>query len=368
VIKFKTWIAIGFVSVSVTAPVVESARTDPLHPVPQPMPSYAGFAQIDPSKNHFTIVGDTHTSIWEFWRERNDKERKLIIDEIAKRDAGFVIHLGDLTTRGSSIRRWQQFDELHKEFRAKRIPYFPILGNHEFYGNDKRALQNYFGRFPHLSQRRWYSFTWKNIGFILVDSNFSHLSTEEDETQRKWYGEELERFEKDGGIDYVIVCCHEPPFTNSRVVPQNRKVKAFFADPFLKYAKTIFFFSGHNHSYERFQIEGKFFVVSGGGGGPRHKVSINPEKRRYNDFFSGPELRFRHFVEIEVAGSTLAYKILYLKPDDTFAITDSLKVTRPRQDTISSTKLSYQAFFISRPSDEVFEFVRYIHLYRVSVL
>jgi predicted phosphodiesterase len=55
-------------------------------------------------------------------------------------------------------------------------------------------------------------------------------------------------------------------------VHPNPKVKTFYADPFIEYSKASFFFSGHSHSYERFQIDGKFFIVSGGGGGPRHKV------------------------------------------------------------------------------------------------
>ena len=76
---------------------------------------------------------------------------------------------------------------------------------------------------------------------------------------------ELKRFEADEGIDHVIVSCHEPPFTNSRVVGSNNKAKAYFADPFVQFQKTRFFFSGHSHTYERFQIDGKFFVVSGGG-------------------------------------------------------------------------------------------------------
>lgn len=367
--KYITLITIGLVSVSLTALVTIEAGTNSPRSGPRPIPHYAGFTQIDPTKKHFIIVGDTQgTSIWEFWRERNDKERKLIIDEITKREPAFVIHLGDLTARGSSQKHWQQFDELHKEFRAKKIPYFPILGNHEFYGNEEKAHQNYYGRFPHLSERRWYSFTWKNVGFILVDSNFSCLTLEESERQSKWYIEELERFEKDERIDYLIVCCHEPPFTNSRVVRPNGKVKPLFADPLLKYPKASFFFSGHSHSYERFQTEGKFFVVSGGGGGPRHKVSIRPERRRYEDLFGGPELRFFHFVEIEIVGSTLGYKVVNLNSDDTFVITDSLKMARPEQDTLSSTKLSYQAFFISDLSTEVPEFVRYVHLYRVPVL
>jgi len=92
------------------------------------LPSYAGFTDVQATKNYFVLVGDTQgTSHWEFWRERNDRERKLIIDEITKREPAFVIHLGDLTTRGSSEKHWQQFDDMHKEFRKKKIPYFPIF-------------------------------------------------------------------------------------------------------------------------------------------------------------------------------------------------------------------------------------------------
>jgi predicted phosphodiesterase len=289
-------------------------------------PSYAGFADIQASKNRFILVGDTQsTSHWEFWRERNDKERKLIVDEITRRAPAFVIHLGDLTTRGCSEKHWQEFDDMYKEFRKTKIPYFPILGNHEFYGNDTKALQNYFERFPHLDRRRWYSFTWKNVGVLMVDSNFSSFTKEQIERQSQWFLDELEKFEKNAEIDSMIVCCHEPPFTNSRVVSPNDKVKVYFADPFLRFQKACLFFSGHSHSYERFQTGGKFFIVSGGGGGPRHKVVIDRRKRRYQDLFSGPEVRFFHFCEIESRHDVLVFRVLRLEFDESFTTIESLR-------------------------------------------
>jgi predicted MPP superfamily phosphohydrolase len=295
-------------------------------------PSYTGFSQINPSKNHFVIVGDTQsTSHWEFWRERNDRERKLIIDEITKREPAFVIHLGDLTTRGSSKKHWQEFDDMHKEFRKKKIPYFPILGNHEFYGKDKKALQNYFSHFPYLDQRRWYSFTWKNVAIILLDSNFSALTKEQIEGQSQWYLNQLEKFEKNAKIDFIIVCCHEPPFTNSRVVGPNKKAKENFSDSFLRFQKACLFLSGHSHSYERFQMGGKFFIVSGGGGAPRHKVIIDSLKQRFQDLFSGPELRFFHFCEIQTGSDTLFFKVLRLESNGSFASIDPLTILKIRE-------------------------------------
>jgi hypothetical protein len=298
-------------------------------------PRYAGIREIESSKKHFIVVGDTQrTSLLEFWRERNDRERKLLIDEIIRREPAFVLHLGDLTTRGSSKRHWLEFDALHKAFREKRIPYFPILGNHELYGNDKKALQHYFGRFPELEDKRWYSFRWNHAGFVMVDSNFQTLTEEEVRQQNQWYLSELEGFEGDREIECVIVCCHEPPFTNSRVVKPNKKVKLFFADSFLRFRKSCLFFSGHNHSYERFETGGKLFIVSGGGGGPRHKVSIDPAKEAYKDLFVGPELRFFHFCQIETHNREFVFKVIRLDAHGIFNVVDLLTiVTRDRAGT-----------------------------------
>jgi 3',5'-cyclic AMP phosphodiesterase CpdA len=291
------------------------------------VPSYAGFSGIDITKPYFIIVGDTQsTSHWEFWRERNDKARKQLTDEIVVREPAFVINLGDLTTRGSSKKHWQNFDALHKTVLEKRIPYFPILGNHEYYGNKETALRNFFDRFPHLQQRHWYSFTWKNVAFIMLDSNFSSLSENHVNEQNQWYLGELERYEHDQTISCVIVCCHEAPFTNSRVVAPSKKSKLYFAEPFLKFKKASLFFTGHAHTYEHFQIGGKTFIVSGGGGGPRHKVTTATRQRRYDDRYDGGELRFMHFCQIEQRDKSLLFRVFRLEKDGTFSETDSLAI------------------------------------------
>jgi hypothetical protein len=75
-------------------------------------------------------------------------------------------------------------------------------------------------------------------------------------------------------------------------------------------------------------MDGKFFIVSGGGGGPRHRVSIDPMKRPYPDLFPGPELRFFHFCEIENRGDDLVFKPLRLEPDETFTVVDPFVMRR----------------------------------------
>jgi predicted phosphodiesterase len=293
-------------------------------------PAYAGFREIDPAKKRFIVVGDTQsTSRWEFWRERNDRQRRLVIDEMTRREPAFVVHLGDLTTRGGSEKHWREFDEFHGTFREKKIPYFPVLGNHEFYGNDRRALDYYFSRFPHLEKRRWYGFEWKNVGFILLHAGFSNLTVEQKREQERWYLAELEKFDRDDRIGAILAFCHESPYTNNRVVGASEKSRVSFAKPFTRFRKTALFFSGHSHSYERFEIGGKSFIVSGGGGGPRHKLNIDPDQRRYRDLYSGPALRFFHFCEIEIGEGTLQVKVARLEEDETWSVVDPLTISRP---------------------------------------
>jgi len=101
--------------------------------------------------------------------------------------------------------------------------------------------------------------------------------------------------------------------------------KRHFAEPFMRSPKTSLFFSGHGHTYERFRVEDKFFIVTGGGGGPRHKVYIDPKKRRFDDLFPGTELRFFNFCEIEISNRNLVYKVLRLEPGGTFTAVDPLR-------------------------------------------
>jgi 3',5'-cyclic AMP phosphodiesterase CpdA len=292
-------------------------------------PRYAGFADIDPAKNRVCLVGDTQrTTLWEFWRERNNQERKLVLGAILDRDPAFVINLGDLTAYGSSAAHWREFDLNHRLFRERRIPYLPILGNHEFYGQNQKALANFFNRFPYLEGRHFYSFAWNRIAFILLDSKFGKMNGRERKVQSDWYLNELERFERDENIDFIIACCHEAPFTNNTVIKANLVAQTEFAEPFARFSKAALFFSGHSHAYEKFMVRKKLFIDSGGGGGPRHKLDIDPKTRRYDDLYPGGKIRFFNFCEIERTEAGLLVKVHRLKSDGTFDIADQFTVAK----------------------------------------
>lgn len=284
---------------------------------------FYGFEALDPGNNVIIFIGDTQgTSLLEFWREDNKEKTPLLIKEIARRKPAGVINLGDLVFCGTSKRQWKLFDEAHRPLLANKIPYFCIPGNHEYWCNPKITFENYFSRFPHLDNRKWYFFRFQKIGFLMLDSNFSKLTPEENRCQLDWYYDELFRLNDDPEISYIIVCCHHPPFTNSKVVKPMEKELCCFLGPFLRLKKTTAFFSGHCHSYEKFKKRGKYFIVTGGGGGPGQRLETNDKKRQYNDLFDGPSWRFLNFCQMTIEPNQLCFRIVKLTDEGKFEIAD----------------------------------------------
>jgi 3',5'-cyclic AMP phosphodiesterase CpdA len=294
---------------------------------------FHGFDELEKqeeSNNGVIFIGDTQgTSLLEFWREDNKEKTPLLIQEIAGREPACVINLGDLVFCGTSRKQWALFDKAHLPLLDKNIPYFPMPGNHEYWCNPKKTFKNYFSRFPHLENRKWYSFQFQNTGFLMLDTNFSRLDDDEKRFQLEWYREKLCEFHKDGEILYIIVCCHNPPYTNSKVVKPSNEVRCDYVEPFLELEKTAAFFSGHCHSYEKFVKEGKYFIVSGGGGGPRQKLNTDKETRRFNDLYPGDSLRFLNFCQMKIEPNKLCFEVTKLTDGGKFEKADEFSFPIP---------------------------------------
>ncbi len=296
-----------------------------------PVPVYSSIDAIPTGDSRVVVIGDTQqTSHWEFWRERNEAETKRLLEEIARRDPAFVLHCGDLTTRGSSDKHWQWFDEACKPLRMKGIPILPAVGNHEYYGRNQTAFRHLRDRFPILREKTWYSFVHQGVGFIVLNSNLPDLHDAERASQLSWYQAELDRMDRDPAIRWVIVMFHRPPYTNSRVTFPSKAVCESLVPPFLDHAKTVLLFSGHCHAYERFVVGEKTFVVTGGGGGPRHRL-YQGDRQRTPDQYEGSgadsessSVRFFHFCELRIEPGRLILDVIRLGPDETFDLAESL--------------------------------------------
>lgn len=282
-------------------------------------------------RGQFAVVSDLQrTSRLELWRESNPRERERILRRIGEVSPDFVALLGDLVFRGSSASDWKDFDRLAAPLARERIPMFPILGNHEYWVSSRLALPNYFSRFPQIQGRRWYAGTYGPLTLLFLDSNRSRMSRVEWKEQLDWYNAALEAAQADAAVRGVIVLVHHPPYTNSTVTSDTLPVQRSIVPPFAAARKTMAMLSGHVHSYERFERAGKLFLVSGGGGGPRVRLSTGDRRRHTDDLFSGPPVRHLHFLSISLEEEGLAVsKHALPKGAQEFEPLDSFRIRWP---------------------------------------
>jgi hypothetical protein len=186
-----------------------------------------------------------------------------------------------------------------------------VPGNHEYWVSPRAGLSNFHARFPLLKGRRWHARAWGPLHLLLLDSNRRFLPSALWEEQERWYAEEIARADRDPASRGNLVLVHHPPYTNSSVTSDELHVQRTFVPTFLAARKALAMVSGHVHSYERYEREGKTFLVTGGGGGPRIRLETGSRRRHRDDLFEGPALRFFHYllatltpggIEVEMRG------------------------------------------------------------------
>lgn len=264
--------------------------------------------QIPVRSARFAILGDLQpTSRLEWWRESNPDESARIVGRIAEEAPDFLVLLGDMVFRGSSVRQWKRYETLTASLRQSGIPVFPVLGNHEYWLAPHRALPRYFSVFPDLAGARWYARRYGGLELLFLDSNRFFLGKSAWDAQARWLEDRIARAEDDAAALGILVFVHHPPYTNSAVTGDGVHVQASLVPAFQKATKSLAMISGHVHSYERFARAGKTYLVAGGGGGPRARLHAGDRRRHLDDLFAGPQLRPFHYIVVhhQTSGLTI---------------------------------------------------------------
>ncbi|MBI3257909.1 MAG: metallophosphoesterase [Ignavibacteriae bacterium] len=243
------------------------------------------------SSNKIVLLGDTQRTLWfEFWREQNDDIRELIFPQILTHKPSTVVMLGDLVSWGASENEWEYFDRISKPVREANVGFITVMGNHEYFGNNKSAFKNISARFSLLRDamtkgRTWYSTVVDSIAFLVLDSNVGELTDEQNSDQKNWFDSAIVALEKTPSVLNIVLCTHHPAYTNSTVVHDEPDVQAFIEAALSHSHKITLAASGHAHSYEHFLICNTLnVIVSGGGGGPRQELRSVKESTHYDIF------------------------------------------------------------------------------------
>ncbi|MBU3679774.1 MAG: hypothetical protein FGM32_09240 [Candidatus Kapabacteria bacterium] len=224
------------------------------------------------------VIGDQQrTSRYEIWRERQGAHER-VVEAMLKQKPDALVILGDMVFDGADDDDWAFYDHLMAPVAGAGIPAFPIFGNHEYLRSSRDAQVNVRRRFPGV-RSTWYTVSMDSITFVMINTNFERISSTMRQQQKHWYDSTLRALEMDPRTRCIVVCGHHPPMTNSMNVSDAHEVQEQYVPGFLRTAKSRLWLSGHSHAYERFRVEGRDFIVAGGGGAPRHKLMADDELR-----------------------------------------------------------------------------------------
>ncbi len=243
------------------------------------------------------VVGDLQRTapLLEFWREQNDAERARVVAAIAAARPELLLITGDCVFDGASGAEWGAFDRLTASWRAAGVPVVSAFGNHEYWGGRAAAEAHVFPRFPLDEQRHWFAIAFGPLRVVVLDSNAGDLGDAAWAEELRWYDETLRTFDADTSVRGVLVAFHHAPQSNSTITGDDARVQRDLVPPFARARKTLAMLNGHVHSYERFARDGKTYVVSGGGGGPRATLETGSARRHADDLYAGPALRDFNF-------------------------------------------------------------------------
>jgi hypothetical protein len=159
---------------------------------------------------HFVVYGDARFHDSRDTEAANPLVRQTLVKAIAETNPAFISFGGDIVYDGADKDDWKVWDRETALWRANKIPVYPALGNHEFYGDGKVALVNYFKRFSDLKNGRYYSLRAANTLMLVLDSSQGEASG----PQGQWLSQKLDHLP--GDVDFVFIVLHHPPCTSSK--------------------------------------------------------------------------------------------------------------------------------------------------------
>ena len=139
--------------------------------------------------------------------------------------------------------------------------YFPAIGNHDEECAGIGPFQSYFG-LP--GNERYYDFVKGNVHFFCLNSNPDEPDGVADTSiQALWLKNKLQN----SNSLYKIVYFHHPAFSSATTHGST----VYMRWPFRQWGATAVF-SGHDHVYERFLIDGMPYYTCGTGGGGLYSI------------------------------------------------------------------------------------------------
>lgn len=267
------------------------------------------------NKQEILFLSDTQAPMWVeklvLRTHQNTKATQAIFAEILRLRPAVLYWLGDIVSLGYRNNKWRIIDQFLQKCTEVSTAVYAIMGNHDVMGRPRKGAKNFQQRFPEHSPTGYVK-TTNAIAVVMLNSNFGILSAANLVKQQTWYEQTLIDLDADPDIKVVIVTCHHAPYSNSKLVGSSKLVQQRFVPPYVKSPKARLFITGHSHAFERYEFEGKTFLVIGGGGGLRQPLNVSPSRLPDQALAYKPMF---HYLAVHREGEGLALTSYCLKKD-----------------------------------------------------
>ena len=217
----------------------------------------------------FYVIGD--------WGRKGKYHQRAVADAMnttaKKANPMFIISTGDnfytFGVKSTKDKLWQKsFENIYDGDAIKNIDWYPVLGNHDHYGNQQAQIDyskvnprwkmpsDYFSKSFKGSSGTEMHFTFINTEPL---ANFSGGKTSE---QWRWIDSSLSNL----NAPWKFVVGHHPVYSSSAMHGDTKALKDSLK-PILEKTNTQIYFCGHDHDLQHQQPKGSKvdYIISGAG-------------------------------------------------------------------------------------------------------
>lgn len=250
----------------------------------------------------------------------------------------FAIVTGDVD-QGNGDDYDNVFFGVYKDM-LKKDCHFTCIGNHDTYADNAATYLNDFYLFSNnaAQSERYYSFEWGEAKFICLDGNIPYTIGS---AQHDWMLDEMRCHDS----KWLIIFFHQPPWTNAWSIDYYVPFTPYFRYqgdvdmrtdlvPYFEQYNVDFVVNGHSHCYQRGEMNGVQYLITGGAGSSSIDNNTNSNAPNIS-----VEIYENHYVRFDIKGDTAKYVMI----NDNNIRKDSVAVIKnfiPYQTTAATSAIS----------------------------
>lgn len=252
----------------------------------------------EPTGTRFAVIGDYGDA---------GASAANVADMVKQWQPDFIVTTGDNNYEIGSQRTidtniGQYYSEYISPYHGSYVAgvgqnrFFPVLGNHDWLSNNAQPYLNYFpidestANTQSSNTERYYDFIQGSVHFFMLESVPDN--TDYMDEQVEWLREQISQSE----TAWQIVVMHHAPYSSGARHGSHPSLQY----PYQEWGVDAVL-AGHDHVYERFNIDGIPYFVNGLGGKSLRRFKFTPEPNSESRFSQNYGAMFINAIDTQLS-------------------------------------------------------------------